>query len=739
MPEIDWLDSEWYLSKINSLIDQLDSRPLIKNVNGFFITLENAKIPCSINRNESDEAKDTWELVSNLLPDVTPEKEKSSYWRKIIWDRESFLDGNTHYAAMTLNDTCNYIHNLPNHLLSDLKREGFDLLTFITNLVQCLENHKKEALWNEYAILPNQQGELKKSGDLKQEQFGTTEEIGEVLKDISHKLGKPIRENLLHSNITISSEDHRLSLESKTEVIARLLQCVRNINPEEQTDKQFNGNLNLLNWLLQNGRYSELPGYPVKTLSGKWEALNREMEQPFLCPPEIWNEKFQPYSELFPNDFILSNEYACIFEDLSLLDKASDMRWILKSPLFLKEDEVKGNELSLLATRREDKELLGESEFKEWKMIAPINFSQIAYLNTPKDKNVIDKVRGAIKRTSQLLKLAIEVLLEEDEYGFTRKSIVIQDEDSSEKTIEIYPSRWMLELKNRDWVKAQSSNTSDRPTVESLLPYFKNEELQLLKALERNDVFRFLHFLGIGVGDLLRNIRTGDEDERIAWDQSYVSILMNNQLTPQKVKSMLGDPEFIKEYEKKKEQEEKIQQNMIVGEAVEKAFEEAFLGYDGFNLSRQPIGSDYEVECDFPHYLLLNSENKQSFLIEIKSARSSEVKMTITQGAKACEKGENYILCVVPMNDEIITPEMIRSNVRFVTNIAKLLEKRVKKVSEILDLQNKESLNFNDDSEFVRTSIEGTQVRYVIRQRVWTAGKPYALSFDEFISGIVIE
>lgn len=743
-PDIEWLDKDWYSSQIITLIKAIDQLSIIETAdtkNTEKISLSQSAIPFSyFKSNENNEVKDIWDLTSKILPGITPSEAYLDYWYKIICERETYQGA--HGNAFTLQKLCEYIEKLPNHRIEELKSDSIEPLDFISQLILVLENYKKEQYWNEYSILPNQLGVLKKAAELKQEKIGTDEEIGEILKNISHQMGIPIRNNLLQEDIILTSKDFQLTAETKSAVVAGFLQIVRNKKPDEQNDEWVTGSLNLLQWILQNEKFNDLAGYPVKMLSEKWERFQQDKEPPFLCPVEIWRENFRVYYELFPNDFILSKEYAFIFQDSILLEKAITKNWLLKDPLYNKLDEIKGKEVTLMLTRRADKEKLEKHEDAEWKMKHPIQFSQLAYIDNPKDKGVIDKVRGSRKGTTQLLHFIIDVLIKEDSYGFNRSMIDVNDKDAADINIGIYPSLWMLRLKDRDWVKSLSGTTSDRPTVESLLPYFKNEKesQQLYNALLRQDVSRFLHFFGIGVGDLLRNIRAGDnEEERMEWDQSYVSILMNDKLTPQKVTSMLSDASFIKQYEDKKELEKKVQENQEIGAAVEQAFEEALSKQSGYKLERQPIGQDYEVECDFPHPFLLNKKDntQQNFLIEIKSARTTEVKMTITQGATACSTPEKYILCVVPINHEEINPDLIKRNARFVTNIAELLKDRVTKIKSFTMLQNEATQITDSNSEFVRTAIEGTLVRYAIQQKVWKMNKPQTLSFDEFITGII--
>jgi hypothetical protein len=744
LPDVEWLDKDWYISQLNFLIENIDGLPIVETCsadNKKQTSLKKATIPFSYNnQNAIVEAHDVWELIAILKPDSTPPEKHVDYWFQIISDRETFQT--SHKSAFTLKKICEYVENIPNHELNKLKTELLDPLDFVARLIQCLEKYNLQQFWNEYSILPNQGSLLKKAGDLKQEEKNDEGGIGKTIKDISHQLGIQIRDSLLHENIVLSSSDFKLQIETRSAVVVRLLHSVKSEGAEEKNSNWITGSMNLLQWVLKNNRYNDLIGYPVKMANSKWDRIQQDRDPAFLCPTEIWRQSFRPYVELFPNDFILAPDYHFIFADNEVLHKITEKGWLLRDPLYTRTDELSGREVFSMVTRRVDKDKLEKYENAEWKMKSSAKFSQLAFIDTPKDKGVIDRVRGSAKRTKLFLQFILEVLIKEDVHGFSRFLVDVNDKDTPDINVGIYPSIWMLKLKERDWVKSLAGNTSERPTVDSLLPYFANnsEDEGLYKALQRQDVSRFLHFLGIAVGDLLRNIRAGEnEEERMEWDRSYVSILMNQSLTPQKVTNMLSDSAFIKQYEEKKELEKKVLENQAIGEAVEAAFAEALSSQPGYSVQRLPVGQDYEAECDFLHPLLLAKTDgtKQKFLIEIKSSRSIEVKMTITQGSTACTTLEKYILCVVPFNSEVISPQLIKNNARFLTTIPDLLRDRVKKVGAITSLQFDAIQTYNPITDLVRTAIEGTQVRYAIQQKAWKLGPPETLSFEEFVKGLL--
>ena len=90
-------------------------------------------------------------------------------------------------------------------------------------------------------------------------------------------------------------------------------------------------------------------------------------------------------------------------------------------------------------------------------------------------------------------------------------------------------------------------------------------------------------------------------------------------------------------------------------------------------MRRTGIGSDFEVESDFVE----NDEEMGlelagpggSTLIEVKSTRVDQVKMTPVQADRACSLHDRFALCVVPLDDDLPTGETIREQLRVVFDI----------------------------------------------------------------------
>lgn len=732
LPITDWLDKIWYGEQINRLFTKIDQLPLVlTNHEEFKISLAESLIPYA----EEAAFESLWTAWNSLFKSKVPIRRLAPYWKGLIDDRISFSENVIHPAAQTLKDLCKYIDGLQDPELELIPLTGTQPLDFFVYLKNLIEKCDAQALWAEFAVLPNQNSRLRKSGVLQSEEEGE-ETIGDHLKNIAKGLAVDVREKLVHSIISITATDHQLQPYKKATLVNALLDKVKNSSMAEQSDIFKSSSMLLLKWLLENDKNSSVPSFPVLMRNGKWEKIVLGAD-PLLAPVLLWPDGFQPFEDIFPSEFILDDAYAIVFSDPILLSK--NKAWLLKEPLYYEQSTIKSENIRHLVTKPEDREKLSGIKNGEWTMSGLVKLSQVAYFNRPQDKSVIDKARGSMRRTKRLLEFITGVLLQADELCLIRTEIPLS---SDQLTIQVglVPSLWMRDIKVREWVKSQvSTNSADRPSVESLLPYFNYTENdnELYRSLQQPHVARWLHFLDIGVGDLLRNIRSGDnEEERMNWDQSYVSILMNARLTPEKVTAILGDMDLLQAYENKKRNDELRKRNKEIGTKVEEAFYEAIKMLPGYEINREPIGSDYVIESDDDHYLLIERPDKRTFTIEIKSTTAAHVKMTEKQGEVAKDKQGNYILCVVPLNDEEIDAGYIRRYARFVTDIAVLLDIRVENVIKLKSM--KVTAQNNVDDQQVWADIDGMNIRYGIAQSIWALQRPEVFEFCEFVAEKVV-
>ena len=152
----------------------------------------------------------------------------------------------------------------------------------------------------------------------------------------------------------------------------------------------------------------------------------------------------------------------------------------------------------------------------------------------------------------------------------------------------------------------------------------------------------------------------------------------------------------------------------------------------GLAVRRKPIGSDFEVESDF-----VEDENEvglelsghgRTTLIEVKSTRMHQVKMTPVQAEHACSRGESYALCVVPLDDNEPTRETIRERLKVVANIGAYLGPALsdyKSMCEAADAARK-------PQGAVELVINEGEARFLIHSEIWEDARSFDAAIDYF-------
>jgi hypothetical protein len=172
-----------------------------------------------------------------------------------------------------------------------------------------------------------------------------------------------------------------------------------------------------------------------------------------------------------------------------------------------------------------------------------------------------------------------------------------------------------------------------------------------------------------------------------------------------------------------KDEQDDFEFKKKIGEAVEKAFIEAFNSIDlPYNITYQGIGSQDVV--------ITNPENNKTFYIELKSLSPNSwdksLKLAVSQARKAVEQVNegNYVVSVLirPINWELATSDFIKLNLISHFKIGSLLTSVVEK-----DRTFEHLLNSSDDIELV---FDNTKRRIKIAEHIWSFN---GNSFDALI------
>jgi len=139
--------------------------------------------------------EDIYNFCKDIFPEDVPERRQIKIWDDSIWKK---VDG---YQ----------VECLVNSVAEQESIDGLDLyldkkgaLEWLHKFVDFLERERYSSLLNQYAILPNQNGQFKKKDEL-----SLDDEIDNELKDIVADLGKDFREELLHRDIYLKLPKQR--------------------------------------------------------------------------------------------------------------------------------------------------------------------------------------------------------------------------------------------------------------------------------------------------------------------------------------------------------------------------------------------------------------------------------------------------------------------------------------------------------------------------------------------------
>lgn len=169
-----------------------------------------------------------------------------------------------------------------------------------------------------------------------------------------------------------------------------------------------------------------------------------------------------------------------------------------------------------------------------------------------------------------------------------------------------------------------------------------------------------------------------------------------------------------------KDEQDDFEFKKKIGEAVERAFIEAFNSIDlPYNLKYQGVGSQDVV--------ITNPINQKSFFIELKSLSPNNwdksLKLAVSQARKAVEQISegNYVVSVLirPTNWEIATADFIKANLNSQFSIGSLLTSVVEKDKTFEQLLN--------SSNEIDLSFEDTRRKVKVAEQIWKHnGQPFS-------------
>lgn len=708
VPTKEWLDSKSLVAEVLSkAIGFLrnDQAPGFVYNGDKFIRVVDALIPIK------DSSHEIYTLAAELIAikDQLPVLQIADDWANILEGWAAVLGKNAEQFDESLTAEKLAIKITPCTSLDDLAArltsgEVVGALKWLNCLYGCVLPEGLRAFVQTRSILPNQKGQLKKSGDLQLDGG-----IEDGIKDICDKLGADIRSQLLNNRVSKSViqlfEGEKGKTLSNENCIEWALKKIKEPSAEDKGGAYAEANTQLLHWLIEHDRKEELAGYPMLCGTGRSEL---RANKPLLKPVSLWESGAQPFSDLFPADRQLTEHYA-----VSLLEK--HWRYL----------EEKGFVLcSLFVTESLDSfEQDNLPDDNEHKPTAPTKISQIAFMKG--DDGLLEGLRKSKSKGKQFLKYLFQYVIKSDR-TWTQGSLV---DCVCGNQHQVCPA-WMFLVKTRPWVSVGRRGEAEKPSAENIAALLKLDDELKNSIFNDPDCAQFLLKIGIGISDL---VRIGvPEEKRFQLDQLSARIYGSaDDLTMESIEAVLDNPDIKQAVLDKKHEKEKVARNHEVGKLVEQLLKHE-LSSTGIRVERTGVGSDFEVETDFVENGREQILKVNRYLLEVKSTSATFVRMTLRQGEESVkpENRNNYALCVVDVSGGIINEQTVRQKASFVFGIGPMVEA---KVSDAKGLKDHEADLKPDDGGVVGIEINESSVKIRIKQGVWLT---QGVSFQSFVEQV---
>lgn len=724
----DWAsNAPWFRPLLTELVQRARETPLMRTQGGEWIEPQAAWLPTTDDSSHSERLwtlMSSWEGARARLPcfdDMTSWSQNLAGWQGLLGkSREDMGEALTITKVARLVDGASSVDGLQERLVSGAA------LSWLVSLLELALDAGETGLLDGHNLLPTQGGGLRRRPDIRRD-VGISEE----LKDIAEAFGLQVRDELLDKGAEIEGLAELLTSEREPELLDRVLARVKAESREEVISTPLAPwAVRLFRWIADRPDYVDrLEGYPVPTSDRSEEGVavlllerGREAPRRPLAPLATWPEGAQRFGSLFPRGRVLAD--ALTDGDPEVWPQLAARGYVNESPLIETQRVVD----AFLP----DEPLPDTDETPAGSHKSPQEFqvSDIACLLGA--GGLIDTARKSRKRAREFVRFLVEFAAEADERAFE----VFEAQCECGDTHRTYWAAWLAPVRHRRWVPLDASGRRGTVASAESLAGLLADSPEVSEVLSGVRGQKLLDALSISRADLALRVVASDEDERltlIASMQDIASVAGDVDRVRELATEIREHPEIIDSIEERKIRRTRIQRNQKIGESVEQLLRTELEGC-GLTVRRTGIGSDFEVESDFveeeQEVGLELSGGGRTTLIEVKSTRIDQVKMTPVQASRACTLGDGFALCVVPLDDDAPTAQTIRERLRVVFGIGARLESALSDFEFMRDAADVA----RDRRGAVELEIREGEVRFRISRAVWGDGLPFGEAVDRFRS-----
>jgi hypothetical protein len=737
----DWIDEDWLRELLKrKFVEPIRVANVMVTELGDTITPARASVPLLDPKELCGALWDVAVSVSEIAERLPPRDESEAWaeavesWAAVLRKPAGELD-----ESLTLNKLCERIglsediDSLQNELM-----EGTDAVAWLNELHSVIVSAKSTELFESEPIIPSQNGYLQNATKLHLDQG-----IHEELKKIAESLGIKVRDGLVDLRIDpkiFKNPRYRTQADVLTEVIslfknrskslgvkpdrARLFDRIRRRAANVEAENEFSAiAVRLFTWLVQNNQIDELDGLPVVSRAFTSEnpslivlAADRGTSDDVpLGPVGCWPDRARHAADLFSKRFTLSDEYFSALPDPTTWSALAAKGYVRVEPLY----RTQRTAIQFIPDELPAADTKGKHSSKEPTVVSALAFFE-------KEESGLHAARRSKARAIELL-LFISNYVLAVEPDALKTDVTLCECNESHK---YYFSSWISPMLERRWVPL-GDNKQVPATAESVAQLFEGRDDELRELISGNGK-ALLRALGISLADLRLRAVARDEDTRVAWINIMSDLVQAAQNDLGRVKllaeEMKETPGLIDDIAAHRDRKEIVRRNRKTGELVETVLEELLEDY-GISVDRTGVGSDFEISQDYlidEEEVMLSLGERSKILVEVKSTTQNVVRMTVAQGRLATERPDQFVLCVVPL-DEILetTPENLKECCRFVVDIGRRIQPIWEEYTRFEETKGEVCTPIGD----IELYVEESQVRFAVRSEVWISGLP----FNEFV------
>ena len=702
----DWLSAEWLKDFIiDEFMSAISQTSIVINENGDAMLWKEAILPVA----ENDEGVTAlWDLLKvwKEYSEKLPRQVEAIGWCKIIssWTKihgdetsaiSPAIDGEQ-MAEQMIEKTKNangygHLENLQNML-----SRGVSCVDWLNRFYGFLMDNEFKELIHTLHFIPDQEGRFDSLSKLYRDPG-----IDDVLKEIAELLDWPIRRELRDPQFSLLDNEDGRGFLKIDEVIDRLIAKLTNRTSENPDDAFLKASVNLFGWIVSQKEFNRLSNFPLYAVGRKSviELPGAGNRMPPLAPVRSWHKGLQSFEDLFPPEVILNDVFFQKVPDQEVWNCLKDLG-VVRTDVITSDEKTILNSFSL--------ELHGVKDPHE----STIPFSVTDFVERGK---VMERVRNSTERGQLFWKFITEYLIKVDSQLSKPQTIECK---SDERIYNYYPAAWLEDVRDNQWIR--QGNLRFTPNAKSLANLLQDSDWTL-SAIEDDQAFvEFLKAIRLTPSELKMASFFQSTEGNV---EPYVELAEIAQKMASPEEELKQVAEDLAERHKR---QKRVNENQNLGLEVERLVRKS-LEDEGFVVKKVRTGADFKI-IEYDMITLGITKNGREWWVEVKSARTESVKMSTKQTQKALKKKDNFLLCVVPI-EENTDPDLgtVRENMQFIKNISKKFGDSVTEFCEHIDEQEVIQANQDETDTGIELESEAGKAETRVNKVVWESHEAFPL------------